>query len=148
MGGTIKKNQIISAHMADILSNIYMSYSLLYFQNQRKIKGIEIINDYCIDYLCDEAEFKMNFIIENYPFLFGKVLLKPLKYKTSYLNIDRLNNVYKIICDNDEIKNVLKENIYYKNTVIEDLENLNKIPRNTDEYNKLYQKIISVGEYS
>jgi acyl-CoA dehydrogenase len=148
MGGSIKKNQMISANMADILSNIYMSYSLLYFQNQYKSSEIEFVNDYCIDYLCDEAEFKINTIIENYPFLFGKILLKPLQYKTSYVDIKRLNNTFKVVSNSDEIKNILKENIYYKNTVIEDLEKLNKMSRTDKEYEKLYQKIISVGEFN
>jgi acyl-CoA dehydrogenase len=148
MGGSIKKNQMISANMADILSNIYMSYSLLYFQNQCKTKEIEIVNDYCIDYLCDEAESKINIVIQNYPFIFGKILLKPLQYKTSYIDINRLNNTYKIVSNSDEIRNILKENIYYKNTVIADLENLNKMLKTDKEYDELYQKIISVGEFN
>ena len=147
MGGSIKKNQIISANMADILSNIYMSYSLLYTQNKHKSSEIKFVNNYCIDYLCDEAAFKMNTIIENYPYTFGKILLKPLQYKISYMDNKRLNQTYKIISNNDEIKNILKENIYYKNTVIEDLENLDEMEKTDKNYNKLYQKIISVGEY-
>lgn len=147
MGGSIKKNQMISANMADILSNIYMAYSLLYTQNQQKSKEIDIVNNYCIDYLCGEAEFKMNTIIENYPFTFGKVLLKPLQYKISYMDNKRLNQTYKIISNSEDIKNILKKNIYYKNTVIEDLEKLNKMQKKDEEYEKLYQKIISVGEF-
>jgi acyl-CoA dehydrogenase len=147
MGGTIKKNQIISANMADILSNIYMAYSLLYFQNQNKNPELNKINEYCINYLCDEAESKMNMIIKNYPFLFGRVLLKPLEYNFNYMNIKELNKIYSIITNSVEVKKILTENIYYKNTVIEDLETLNKIPRMCEAYSELYQKIISVGEF-
>ncbi len=147
LGGKIKSNQIISGNMSDILSNIYMSYALLYYNNQYKSNDKEKINNYCIDYLCDEAERKINFIIENYPDKHIKLLLLPNKYKEKYQNINELNNIYNIINNSNDIKETLTENIYYKNTVIENLEYLDKLIKNSDEYNELYQKIISVSEY-
>jgi hypothetical protein len=46
--------------------------------------------------------------------------------------------------------NLLKDNIFYENNVIEDLEKLSKLNKNKhmELYNKLYNKIISVGEYN
>ncbi len=147
LGGRIKSNQIISGNMSDILSNIYMSYALLYYNDQYKSEDKEKINNYCINYLCDEAETKINFIIENYPDKYLKTLLLPHKYKERHQNIKELNNIYNIVVNSDDIKNTLNENIYYKNTVVENLECLDKMIKNSDDYNKLYQKIISVGEY-
>jgi hypothetical protein len=46
---------------------------------------------------------------------------------------------------------LLKENIFYENNVIEDLETLSKLSKlnkNTDLYRKLYNKVISVAEYN
>jgi hypothetical protein len=44
--------------------------------------------------------------------------------------------------------NVLKDDIYYKNTILEKMENLRKMKKDNPEYNKLYQDIISVGEFN
>jgi hypothetical protein len=51
---------------------------------------------------------------------------------------NKLRNIIKL----------LKKNIFIENNVIEDLENLSKLNKNTDVYNKLYNKIINVGEYN
>lgn len=148
LGGKIKSNQIISGNMSDILSNIYMSYSLLYFDNLHNSNDLNKINNYCINYLCDEAERKINLIIENYPNNKLKLLLKPLKYKEMYSNINEMNNIYSLIINSDDIKNILINNIYYKHTIIEDLENFMYLDKKSDEYNELYNKIISVDEYN
>jgi hypothetical protein len=57
-----------------------------------------------------------------------------------------MNNVYKTIINSENVADILTENIYYKNTVIEDLEKLNTIDKKL--YDELYQKLISVGEYN
>ena len=40
-----------------------------------------------------------------------------------------------------------KNDIYYKDTVLEKMEKLLKLDPKSNEYNDLYQNIISVGEY-
>jgi len=42
---------------------------------------------------------------------------------------------------------LLKENIFIENNVIEDLETLSKLNKNSELYKKLYNKVISVGEH-
>jgi hypothetical protein len=42
---------------------------------------------------------------------------------------------------------LLKQNTFYQDNVIEDLETLSKLNKNTDLYKKLYNKTISVSEY-
>jgi hypothetical protein len=46
------------------------------------------------------------------------------------------------------ISDLLKENIFYENTVIEDLEKLTKLKnsKDTSGYNTLYKSVITVGE--
>jgi len=44
--------------------------------------------------------------------------------------------------------NIFNSDIYSKNTVLEKMEKLNKMNVNSEEYKKLYQDIISVGEYN
>jgi len=144
LGGKIKANQIISGHMADILSNIYMAYSLLYYNNNHK--DLNLVTNYCIDYLCDEAERKINYVIDNYPNKYIRVILGNSKYQERNRSINEMNNVYKTIINSENVADILTENIYYKNTVIEDLEKLNTIDKKL--YDELYQKLISVGEYN
>jgi hypothetical protein len=72
----------------------------------------------------------------------------PLKYKETYCNINKLNDMYLSIINSEDVKKILINNIYYKHTIIENLEKLDKLDKKSNEYNELYNKIISVGEYN
>jgi hypothetical protein len=144
LGGKIKANQMISGNMADILSNIYMSYALLHTNNSVH----KIISDKCIEYLCNEAERKMNYVIDNYPNIYIKQFIKPFRYKEQEMSIKDINTMYEYIISNEDVINVLKEDIYTKDSIVEKLEKLDKIKdRKSKEYIELYNDIISVGEY-
>ena len=151
MGGKIKSEQMISGHMADILSNIYLAESVIWYHNNNtECNSIPVeIRDYCIDKLCTEAEMKLNLVINNYNNKIIKMLLKPTQSKIKYDNFRNENMIYNTIINNENVIKLLKEDIFYENTVIEDLEMLSKLNKNThmDLYNKLYNKVISVGEY-
>ena len=102
----------------------------------------------CIDYLNNEIEYKMNLIIDNYPITVLKPLLIPLKNSIKYSNIENKNKIYSIINNDTNLYNILKEDIYYDNTILEKMEKLRTIDKDTPEYNKLYQDVISVGEFN
>jgi len=145
MGGQIKSKQMISGNMADILSNLYLAHSLLwYYYNY---KSSFLLRNECINYLMNEIDYKMNLIIENYPFLIIKPFLYPLKNKINYPILDNKNKLYSFIVNNEELHNIFKNDIYYKGTVLEKMEQLLKMNPNSIEYEKLYQDIIQVGEY-
>jgi len=149
LGGKIKSEQMISGHMADILSNIYLAKSVIWYHNNNQNLPNEI-KDYCIDKLCSEAEMKINLVINNHPNKYVKLLLKPTKCSIKYDKFRNENIIYNTIIRDDNIIRLLKENIFYENTVIEDLETLSKISKldkNTELYDKLYNKVVSVGEY-
>jgi hypothetical protein len=42
---------------------------------------------------------------------------------------------------------MFRNDIYYQGTVLEKMERLESMDKNSQEYEKLYQDIISVGEY-
>ena len=150
LGGKIKSEQMISGHMADILSNIYLAKSVIWYHNNNKNLPDEI-KDYCIDKLCSEAEMKINLVINNHPNKYVKILLKPTKYSVKYDKFRNENIAYNTVIRDENIIRLLKENIFYENNVIEDLETLSKLSKfnkNTDLYKKLYNKVISVGEYN
>ena len=149
MGGKIKSKQMISGNMSDILSNLYLSYSVLWYHNHYQDNN-EINNslrDECINYLMNELDYKMNLIIENYPFLALKPLMYPLKNNIKYSNLENKNKLYTLIINNESLHNIFKNDIYYEGTILEKMEKLRKMKPDSEEYNELYQDIIQVGEY-
>ncbi len=145
MGGKIKSKQMISGNMADLLSNIYLGYSLVWYHHHH-LQNNEL-KDYCINYLNNQIEYKMNLIIDNYPINPLKPLLIPLKNSINYPNIENKNKIYSMINNDINLHKILKEDIYYNNTVLEKMEKLRTIDAKNPEYDKLYQDIISVGEF-
>jgi acyl-CoA dehydrogenase len=147
MGGKIKSKQMISGNMADLLSNIYLGYSLVWYHHHHLGGQNNELRDLCLDYLNNEIEYKMNLIIDNYPIGALKPILLPLKNKLKYPNLENKNKIYSMINSDINLQNILKEDIYYENTVLEKMEKLRTINQSSPEYNKLYQDIISVGEF-
>jgi len=150
MGGKIKSKQMMSGNMSDILSNLYLSYSILWYYNHFQFNN-EINNslrDECISYLMNESDYKMNLIIENYPFTSLKPFLYLLKNKIQHNNFENKNKLYQLILNDETIQNIFKNDIYYKGTVLDKMEKLRKMKPNSDEYNCLYDDIIKVQEYS
>ena len=143
-GGKIKSMQTVSGNMADILSNIYLAYSVIWFHNNYLPTETQWRN-YCIDKLCQEAEYKLNETIANYPQPLLQSILKPTMVKINYNDYKTNNKIWNTIQTTPEIIKFLKEDIYYENTVIEKLEKLQSL--SGKEYEQLYQDIISVGEY-
>jgi len=149
MGGKIKSKQMISGNMSDILSNLYLSYSVLWYHNHYQDNN-EINNslrDECINYLMNEIDYKMNLIIENYAFSALKPLMFPLKNNIKYSNLENKNKLYTLIINNESLHNIFKNDIYYEGTILEKMEKLRKMKPDSQEYNELYQGIIQVGEY-
>lgn len=103
--------------------------------------------DECIHYLMNELDYKMNLIIENYPFPALKPLLYPLKNKIQYSNLEAKNKLYTLIINNEQLHNIFKNDIYYEGTILEKMEKLRKMKPESEEYKQLYQDIIQVGEY-
>jgi len=147
MGGKIKAKQMISGNMSDILSNLYLTYSLLWYHNHFSDNSTLILRNECVDYLMNELEYKMNLIIENYPIQILRPLLYPLKNKVTYPSLENKNKLYDFIINNEELYNTFKNGIYYKDTVLEKMEQLKNMNKTSADYEKLYQDIIKVGEY-
>lgn len=147
LGGKIKSKQMISGNMADILSNLYLGYSLVWYNHHYPNKSNVFLTEQCMDYLMNDLDYKMNLVIDNYPILALKPLLYPLKNTLQYPILDNKNKLYELILSNNELNSTLKEDIYYKNTVLEKMEQLVQLDKKSPEYEALYQDIIKVGEY-
>jgi len=146
LGGKIKSNQMISGNMADILSNIYLGYSLVWYHTHYMDSKTDILRDQCLEYLMNEVDYKMNIIIDNYPNKLLKPFLYPLKNKMIYSNFENKNKLYKEIINNEDLYNIFKNDIYYEGTVLEKMEKLKLLKPGSTDYEKLYQDIIKVGE--
>jgi hypothetical protein len=137
---------MLSADMADILSNLYLAHSVKWYHKHHKIS--KKLTEYCVERLCQENQRSFNRIIENNkhlkPFLFFiKESEKPILYKSTKEIIDEIKN-------NHYVLDTLKKDIIIEGTPLEDLTNLSKLQSafKTDyDYNKLYEKVIQVGEY-
>jgi acyl-CoA dehydrogenase len=147
LGGKIKSKQMISGNMSDILSNLYLSYSLVWYHHHNNSNDTIFLKNECIDYLLNELEYKMNLVIDNYPISLLKPVLFPLKNKIIYPKFENKNELYNLICNNKQLNEIFRNDIYYKGTVLEKMELLNNSIKGTKEYEKLYQDIIKVGEY-
>ena len=147
LGGKIKSKQMISGNMADILSNIYLGYSIIWYHHHYKDESNEFLKNECIDYLMNELEYKMNLVIKNYPILLLYPFLYPLKNTIVYPVLENKNKLYDEILKNKALYEVFKKDIYYKGTVLEKMENLKQINKNDPNYDLLYEDIIKVGEY-
>lgn len=147
LGGKIKAKQMISGNMADILSNLYLGYSLIWYHHHFSHQSNLVLRNECIDYLMNELEYKMNLIIENYPIAELRPFLYPLKNSITYPALERKNKVYNIILNDKALYETLNNDIYYKGTVLEKMEHLMTIDKTSPEYELLYQDIIKVGEY-
>lgn len=146
MGGKIKSKQMISGNMADLLSNIYLGYTVVWYHTH--FIQNDTLKNVCLNHLNHETEYKMNLIIENYPIIALRPLLLPLKNRVNYSNLEEKNRMYSVINNDVNIYNLLKEDIYDENTILDKMEIFRKMDKTHPEYNTMYQDIIRVGEFN
>ena len=142
-GGAIKKDQSLSADMADLLSNLYLGYGVRWYQQNNNVS--EKLSSYCINRLATENQIIFNRIIDNSgalkPFLFH------MKNKVKSVNYDDNREIINEVINNREIMNEIKKDIYTKDTVLERLERLTNLDNKSDEYKEIYNDVIQVAEY-
>jgi len=147
LGGKIKSKQMLSGNMSDIVSNLYLSSSLLWYHRHYLKNNHLLLRDQSVEYLLNEVDSKINLIIDNYPIRSLQWILYPLRCKTKSSNLENKNLLYKYVVNNEDLNNILKEDIYYKGTVLDKMESIKKHDPKSKEYQEIYQDIISVGEY-
>jgi alkylation response protein AidB-like acyl-CoA dehydrogenase len=143
LGGKLKSEQYISGTMADILSNLYLAHSILWYEEHNKISSV--MTTYCIDRLCKENVELFNKIVDNYPYF--KFLLYPFKQSNFPERFHNNEMIMDELLNNEKLLNVFKEDIQIKNTPLEKLEKLDSLKPRSEEYKVVYSDVISVGEY-
>jgi acyl-CoA dehydrogenase len=143
-GGAIKKEQFLSGDMADVFSNLYLAHSVIWeYENNKTSK---ILTEYCVKRLLNENQNIINKIINNYNLIY-KLPVLHLKGKTENENYLQKENIINEMINNPDIINKIKQDVYIENNILEELENLNSLDYNSEEYKRLYNKVIQVGEY-
>lgn len=145
LGGKIKSKQMLSGNMSDILSNLYLCYSILWYHHHYLNNNHTLLRDKSIEYLLNDIDSKLNLVIDNYLFHHLRWLLYPLRNKIHSTKFENKNNIYNYIVNNEDLNNILKDDICYKGTVLEKMEAIKHI--DSTKYTDAYQDIISVGEY-
>lgn len=143
-GGLIKKEQKLSGDMADVFSNLYLALGVQYYHTKYNVSSL--LTDYVINSLINENQIKINNVIDNLPYY---VLLSHMKKKPISRDYDNENKIFNEIMNNNNIMDEIKKNIYYDNTIIKDMEDINMIEdKNNAIYQKLKDDIINVDEYN
>ena len=142
-GGAIKQEQYLSGDMADIFSNLYLAHSVIWYHKNYNV-SLKLTN-YCVERLLNENKILFNRVLDNNKVI--KPLLYHLKYNIKNDCYKSKNNIIEEIIENKEILNVLEKDIITKNTVLEDLIDLDNYETDSNEYKNLYNKVINVGEY-
>jgi hypothetical protein len=115
-GPKLKIKEYVSGRMADILSDLYKSYSVMWLckhlEGRVEDKTLKLLEDYCLNILHSK-------IIDNF-----NMVLNDIKFSTKYLLIGLFRNTKKINSDkntteisdlflsNNELKRILTENVF------------------------------------
>lgn len=145
-GGEIKRNQYISGSMAQLMSNLYLGHSVIYKNENNNIS--QYLTDYCLKRLVYENNLLINEIIDNYGSSFIKKILYPLRRKIDVVNYDDDRKLMNELNNNPKIMEEISKDCYIDES-LNKLLSMDKLLEdgNTEEYNKIYNEIIQVGEF-
>lgn len=145
MGGTIKQNQFLSGDMAQLMSNLYLAHSVMWCEEQEPIS--KVFSDYCLIRLANENQEIINRIVSNYPGPL-KLFLRPMTQNLVSSSYQDKRSIVNEINTNPAILTKIKEDIYCDDGILAELDALNHMDIKSDAYQKLYQKVIQVGEFN
>ncbi len=142
-GGSLKKEQYLSGLVADYFSNLYLAYSVRWYQEQFKVS--QPLTEYCIDRLLSENKKTLGKILQNERSL--ALLFWHLNTKNQEVSFTRQKEILREVETNPHILEHIKEDLYIQDNILEDLENLDEYQEGEPEYQKIYDRVINVGEY-
>ena len=146
MGGKLKQEQVISGLMADLFSQLYMSYSILYTRDKYGLD--QRAYDICLAELSNESYQSLMTLQQCLPIhlrLLSKVSCPKPKY--THITTNDLDYVSNVVWDNTKLNSYIKDQIYIEGNV---LGKINSAMNETDliKQERLVDNIISVGEYN
>ena len=139
-GGAIKKEQGLSADMATIMSNLYLAHCVQIYESYMKVS--QPLTKMTIEKLTNENKELFQRVIYNLPGGFLLLHLNSTKKESYSLN----EKIVKELQDNPKILEKLLENIHVDKGLSKLLE-IDTLDQKSEEYKKLYDDIISVGQF-
>ena len=145
LGGDLKRKQMISGHMADMFSQLYLGYAILYHEKMYNI-------DYDLYYICKcqlnkefhESFMKLRSITPSFIYYLIKISCRIPKYNLIYP--DDKYYMSNLIWKNDKLKDYVEKQIYINDNVLGKIKKANET-KNIEEKEEIINDIISVGEY-
>ena len=92
-----------------------------------------------------ENQQSINNVVDNLGI--QRFLLQHLKANVPSISFDDERKIFSEIINNDNILNEIKKNIVLDNNILDDLSKANNLPKESNEYKILRDKIINVGEF-
>ena len=145
MGGSLKKEQVVSGLMADLFSQLYMGYSILY--SKKKYKLDNKMYEICLKKLNNEYRETFETLKEHIP-LHLRIPISlscktPKKNKISTNDMEYMSN---IIWKNNKVKKYVEDQIYIQNNILGKIKSA-MLEHDIDKKETLIKDIVSVGEY-
>ena len=141
-GGALKKDQYLSGLVADYFSNIYLAYSVRWYEQQFQVS--QVLTDYCVERLLIENRDILRNILYNERGL--RWLFFHLGTKSHDVSFERRKEILEEVKTNSKILDHVKQDLYLEDNILQDLELLSRYPSDSSEYQKVYQRVINVGE--
>ncbi len=131
IGPKIKSDEMLSGQYADILSNLYLGYSTLWFYNLNKsVKDLDILVDYSMQNICYSIQKSFINISNNFPIKPLGSILKlntfPLGETYSIPSNKLTKQVSNLITNNTEVRKLLTSDIFISSNPDDQINRLNR----------------------
>lgn len=143
-GGAIKREQMLSGDMADVFGNLYLALAVHYYH--RHNEASELLTMQIIQRLLYENQISINRIIDN----LGpeRALLQHMKRHVRAPSYEDERRFFAEATTNPRIIEEIKKHIHVKENILEDLERIGRVDKNSAEYAVLRERVIGVSEYA
>ena len=146
-GGSLKSNQMLSADMADLLSNLYLAHAVQWYHQENNVSLL--LTKHCIDRLCQENRRIINRIIDNNSSFY--LLLQHMKNKEISYDYNDSRSLIEEMKTNVLIQDTLSKDIIIEGTGLETLTQLtsirNRYGEDSELYRMSYNEMIQVDEF-
>jgi acyl-CoA dehydrogenase len=142
-GGKLKREQMLSGKMADLMSNLYIGYCIFWYNHQRNIP-VEF-TQYCLKRITHENSLLIQQIIRNLT-LCEKLFTFHIKENSICPSFYEQKKIITLVKENPIILDILKEDVFMENNILEKLNTLSSID-DEKEYKKKLDECLQVGEY-
>ena len=119
LGGGLKAAEFTSGRFADVLSNIFLGYAVLWHYKKFPVQGADKMVDYAMQSILFEAEDALHSVFNNFPIPGVGLLMRGLTFPTGrcYSRPDdkTIKAVARLISTDSEVRKQFKEGIFISN---------------------------------